>query len=72
VELKNKQMNLIVCLKMSAKLWLQISVGQTELKISNNIMMDNRNVPMMVIVHFGRVIGTMKQIKIRQNVVLTK
>ena len=65
-------MNLIVCLKMSAKLWLQISVGQTELKISNNIMMDNRNVPMMVIVHFGRVIGTMKQIKIRQNVVSIK
>ena len=72
MELKNKQMNLIVCLRMIAKLWLQISAGQTDPKISNNIMMDNQNVIMMVIVHFGRIIGIMKQIKIHQGVVSTK
>jgi len=61
----------IVCLKMIVKLLEKIFVAQTDLLFMILIKMELQNVPEMMTVKFGRIIGTINQIKNHPSVDLT-
>ena len=61
----------IVCLKMIVKLLEKIFVAQTDLLFMILIKMEHQNVPEMMTVNFGRIIGTINQIKNHPSVDLT-